>query len=405
MAFGVLPTGFNRKLLSDILKDVQDRHRATFGDGIEVAIASELGQLDGNFASGLAECWEILETAYHGFDPEAAQDYLLVALASLTGTTKRGATASTAQMSLNLNAGITVPAGSLVSLGGRPDIQFRLNKDAHNAGGSAADITVATDGTPLLSTCTQTGPIAASAGGLTTIVTSVAGWNTSTNTADATLGHNEDTPIQFRQRREDELALRGGSTVAAIRADLLDFEHHPELSSIRSVEVLENTSDFVDANGLPAHSFEVVLDDGDTPTVAANDVAQTIFETKPGGIKSTGAVSGTATDENGDTELEYFTRVTLKPVYFAIVLVTDPDTFPGDGNDQVKAALVQLGSEILGLHDPVIQLRFRAECLTISGVIDVTTFNQDFTPAPVVSANLSVGVRERATVSAANISI
>src|SRR4051812_32783987 len=103
--FGVIPAGFNRKQLSDILADITAKQRATFGELLDTATATELGQLNGTFASGLAEVWEIAETAYHAFDPDAAEDYALTAIAALTGTARRQAKPSTAPLSLNLNAG------------------------------------------------------------------------------------------------------------------------------------------------------------------------------------------------------------------------------------------------------------------------------------------------------------
>jgi len=389
--FGLTSAGFNRKQLQDILKSIQDRHRATFGEGIDVAIATELGQLDGNFASELAECWEVLEVGVNGFDPEKAADYLLTVLASLTGTIRRAAKASkfTAlhPLTVNLNAGSTFPADSLIYPAGRPDITFSIDADVHNAGGSPADF-------PALATCTQTGPILIVASTTWVIQTPASGVNSVTNADDCVVGRDVDTDTQLRQRRQDELALRGGSTIRAIRADLLDIENHPELTGINSVFVLENTSSVPDANALPPKSFEVLIDDGDTPTVANNDVAQAIFDSKPAGIDSVGGTSGTAIDENLDNQTEFFTRVTPKPVYIDLTLTTG-EGFPGDGAAQVKAAIVALGIKYK-IHQDVVALALRAAALTVSGVIDVPAFTLGFSPSPGGTANLSIGVRERA---------
>lgn len=396
--FGVTDLGFNRKTLNDILASVQQHHRDTFGAGIDVAIAAELGQLDGNFASELAEVWELAELVYHAFDPEAATDYALEALASLTGTVKRqaSATKSTAQ-TFNLNAGVTIPAGSLVAVDGRPDITFSVDAPVTNPGGSPADI-------PGTLTCTQTGPIQVLAGALTQIVTSVTGWNSTTNTEDCVTGRNADTNIELRQRREDELALRGGSTVRAIRADLLDFKNHPELVGINQVQVLENKGNSIDANGLPAHSIEVVVDDGTVPSVADADIAQVIWSAgAAGGINTFGSVLYYVFDDNGDPQPVYFSRFTLRPVYITLSLTKD-NNYPIDGDAQVKAALVAKGVTLTGGAE-VVALAFRSAALSVPGVIDVPTYFQGFAPSPVSSANLFPAKRERAVVSSLNIVI
>lgn len=403
--YGVTDTGFSRKLLPDILSDIEDRHRATFGAGVDVAIATELGQLDGTIASGYAELWELGEMAYNSNDPEKADGFAQVTIASLTGTVPQAATPSTALVSVNLNAGITLPAGTLIAEAGRPDIQFQLLVSATNPGGTSADITIDTDGNPLTATCTQTGPIVAPAGTLSVRVTIIAGWNSVTNAADAAVGRDVETPIELRQRREDELALRGGSTSRALKADLLDFENSPDLVGIRTVNILNNRGDAVDANGVPGHSFEVLIDDGDAPTVANGAIAQVIFDSGPDGINTAGSVVGNATDENGDEQAIRFSRVVQRQVYIVLSIQKSALYQTGSvGDGLVKAAILNYATGIAG-GDEVVALAVRAAVLTVPGVIDVPNYNQGFSPGPVTGFNLSPGIRERATFNSANISI
>lgn len=392
--FGVTPQGFNRKQLTDIQSDIEASQRAKFGALLDVSAPTALGQMNGTFSSGLAEGWELAEEAYHAFDPDAAAGASLTYVAALTGTERREAKASTVPLTLNLNAGASVPTGSIVQHSTRPDIRFSTDALYTNPGGSAADIF----GT---ATCTQTGPIAALASSLTVIITPASGWNSVFNPVDATVGRDVDSDVILRQRREDELALRGGSTVDAIRADLLDSANHPELAGIESVEVLENTSDAPDSNGLPGHSFEVVLDDGPTPTVLDTDIAQSIFDTGPGGIFSNGSVLANAIDVNGDPQPERFSRVLRRAIYVSLTVVRGID-YPVDGDAQVQAAIVAKGSLLLA-GQSVVALSLEAAALTVAGVLDVSAYTQGFAPSPVLSANLTLGVRERATFAGANV--
>ncbi len=396
MTFGLLPTGFNLKRLPDILLALETAQHAApeIGPNQDTSSLSPLGQLNGTVGSELAEVWELGQEAIACSDPNAATDYALTALSSLTGTPRRAATASVVGVQLNLDAGVTVPAGSLVAVFGREDILFALNADVANSGGSPANFDT-------FATCTQTGPIAANAGTLTQIVNAVGGWNSVTNGSDAIRGRVVDNDETLRQRREDQLALRGGSTLRAIKADLLDVENHPELEGILDVDILENTGDVVDGNGLTPHSFECVIDDGVIPAVDDDDIAQAIFETKPAGIATNGGESGTATDENGDDHAVLFSRATLKDVYVDLTLTLGTN-YPADGDDQVLAAIVAKGSE-LGVGDDVVALQIRAAALSVTGVLDVPTFAIGYSPGPTLNANLVVGTRERAIFDTANI--
>ncbi len=387
---GITPEGFDRKTLEQILSSIQASQRGTFGDTFDaVSVNTPEGQLNGIFASHLAELWELAEELYHGMDPDAAAAYLLTALAALTGTTRRGALASvSSRQQLNLNAGSTAPAGTLIAHELRPDILFETDEDVTNSGGSAANFEIA-------ATCTQTGPIGALAGSLTVIVNTVSGLNSTTNIVDATLGRDVDTDVILRQRREDQLALRGGSTTAAIKADLL------EQDGVDAADVLENTTDDT-VDGMPPHSIEAVIDDGNVPSVSDDVIAQIIWDSKAGGTQTTGSESGTAVDATGADQTVYFSRVTYKPVYITLQQTTDGD-YPVDGQDQTKDAIVAYGQEHFGLGDTVIALGLRASALIV-GVSDVPIFTLGFAPAPAGTANLAITERERSYFDIANIS-
>lgn len=391
---GVTPEGFVKKTLEEILQEIGDRQRATFGAAFDTSDNTAMGQLNGTFASAHAEAWELLEECFHSFDPDAASGYALTALAGLTGTARRAAAASVVRRQrLSLNAGVTVPDGALIAHAGRPDILFAVVGPVTNSGGSPANIECE-------AVCTQTGPIGALIGTLTEIVNPVSGWTDTTNLTDAILGRDVDSDIVLRSRREAQLALQGGSTVAAIRADLLDVESHPELADMRSVRVLENTTDTT-VDGIPPHAIEALIDDGDVPSIDNDLIAQIIWDSKAAGIATSGSSNGTATDAAGDPQTVYFSRVTLRPVYIDITVTTNSD-FPLGGVDLVKEQILAEGSDVAEL---VIALQLRAAALNVAGVLDVPVFELGFSPSPSGTTNLSPGNRHRATFSSANISV
>jgi hypothetical protein len=387
--YGVTPAGYVPKTLEQILEERKAAilEAPEFGPTTELSSDDPLGQLIGIEAEREAELWELAGAVFAAQDPQFATGHALDVLASVTGTARRGATQGRVTLLLTLEAGTVVPAGSRVSVVGRPDIVVTTDTDIENETAGTEDFAVT-------ATFVNYGPITVNAETLTVIDTTIGGWLAVTNPADASPGRNADNDIVLEQRREDQLSLRGGSTTGAIKADLLDADTHPELAGIEKVRVLQNVGERTDANGLRAKSIEVVIDDGIAPSVANDAIAQVIFDSKPAGIRTEGELTGTAVDEEGDNQTVRFTRRTGLDVYVRFSLTVGPD-YPFNGNSLVIAAILAKGRE-LTMGAPVIQQALRAVCFGIAGVIDVPDFFIGYSAAPTNEDNLPVGVRERA---------
>lgn len=389
--YGVTDTGFVVKPLTQIRTDINNRQLSSpkIGPAQDVSDESPLGQMNAAVAAEISEAWELGADIYASNDPEAAVGIPLDNVCSLTGTVRQGAKASVCKACVvNLDAGATLPVGSIAAVVGRPDITFASDEDVTNSGGSAADFEVDF-------TCTATGPIQVNAGTLTELVSGVTGWNSVTNPEDSVLGRNVDDTQQLRQRRVGQLALRGGSTAASLRADIL------ALDGILSCRVLNNTTDAIDVNGLPPHSYEVLLDDGPVPSVDDDLIAQTIFDQAPAGIGNHGSSTGIAVDEFGNNQAQNFSRVERLPVYIEYTVVVNVSAFPADGIDQINAAIAAAGATY-NSGDTVVALYLRSQAFSISGVIDVPTFFLGYSPSPVTTVNLTTTQRQRATFDTGN---
>lgn len=386
--FGVQDSGFVIKTQTDILASLIARAKASnaLGPNLDYSSAAPLGQLLGLIAGELAEVWELVAQVYASNDPDAATGVPLDNVCSITGTTRPDAKASQSlSQTVNLNAGITLnQADAFISPAGRPDILFQMDQaSVTNSLGIAADV-------PCTFTCTVTGPVSVDAGLLNVIASPQSGWNSTTNAQDIVAGRDEGTDQETRALRNVELFTRGGSTVGAIRA------HLQQVAGVETVDVLENTTDTADDNGLPPHSFAPVLDDGAVPAAADNDLAQAIYDTRPAGIGSDGDTAGTATDPtDGSTHAEHFRRDTRKPVYIVATL-TVSKSFPVDGIQQVKDAFKARGDGYQ-VGEDVVALFLRAAAFTVAGVTDVPAFELDFFASPTNTGNLTIGTYERAT--------
>lgn len=81
--YGVVNTGFNSKLLAEILAELEVDEQAVFGQGVIVNESSPLGQINGLFADAVSELWELAHGVYGSFDVDQALGNRLDSLAKL----------------------------------------------------------------------------------------------------------------------------------------------------------------------------------------------------------------------------------------------------------------------------------------------------------------------------------
>lgn len=394
MSYGLLPEGFETKPLAAILADIEAAELAGISPSLDVQPTALLGILNGVMAAAISETWELLAALYNGMDPDGAVDDQLTSLSLITGTLRDDATKTQVTVTLDLDGSFSAAIGTMfASLDGAPDTLF-TNKELvattpPNASYSA------------LFQAVDTGPIQCLAGTLTVISQPLSGWNSVTNAADGTPGTDIENNAALRTRRVTELARAGSATAEAIRADIMEA-----LPGNTSVTVLYNDTDTTDGNGLPGHSIEVIAYQAGATSQNNQDLAEQILDSKAAGIGtySGNSTSKTVTDSQGNDQTVYYTRPTAVPIYVDITVVTD-DTYPVDGDAQVKAALAAYALATYQPGSDVYALRLRSEGFKVQGVLDITVFELARTASPSTTANLVMTIRELATLSTSNITV
>jgi uncharacterized phage protein gp47/JayE len=155
---------------------------------------------------------------------------------------------------------------------------------------------------------TKKGSIAAPIGSLVDIHTPVSGWLSANNLNAAKIGNNLESDVDLRYRRKESVKLGGSGTVEAIRANLLN------LKGVTAVTITENTSDRM-VDFIPPHSFRALVTGGDDL-----QIAQTIWQKKPAGIKSDGDLAVATTDSSGLEQVVKFSRPTKHFIYAKIIV-------------------------------------------------------------------------------------
>lgn len=386
--YGVTPEGFNRPSVQVLISGFEARQRANVSQTLDLSTESIVGQVNGIFGDALGLVWEAVEAVHDGGDPDRAEDDQLISMAKITGTEQEGASPSQLEGSsaavLTLSAGTVIQAGvHFAHVSGKPDVRFTPQ----------ADFTAPSDGDHLVDFESEnTGPVQAPAGTLTVIATPVVGWSAVNNPWDATLGRNIDDNARLRLRREQGLALSGSSGTDQIRADVL------AVTDVTSAQVFENWTETTDTSGLPGKSFQVVLWDD---AGADNDaIAQAIWNSKPGGIRSFGNESGTATDGNGDPQTVYFSRAVAVPIYISCTL-TRKDGYVGDA--PFKLAVANALDAAMSTGDDVTEWDISDAAHGLGAKVGNIRFGT--APAPTTETDIPIGQLEIARFDTSRITV
>lgn len=384
--YGITETGFKRKRLDLLLQELNDEFRSIFGDNVDLSPQSPDGQVNGVVSESNANLWEIAEEAYNAFNPSAATGEALSSLVQLNGILRKEATFSVVALTLTGTPGTSVPAGSLVSDLGQT-VTFSTDSTLVLDGGGSAIVNA---------TATETGPKMASPGTLTNILTPITGWSAVTNVLAAIEGQDDETDTELRARREASININAQSIFDAMYAALLALE------DVTALTLLENDTNVTDINGLPPHSFEVIIQGGDDI-----EIANTIWLKKPAGIFSNGTESELITDSQGLPHTIRFTRPTPVTIYVIVNLTTFAE-YPADGDDRIKQALVDyaagdlIDGQDFGVGEDVIYSRLYTPVNSVQGH-QVDSLFIGIAPAPSGTSNITIDFDEVSFWDVANI--
>jgi uncharacterized phage protein gp47/JayE len=437
MAYGLLSTGFVLPTLNELIEEQYAAMRAAYGENVDLVAESPLGQLSVINAEREFTIWQGLQAVYRSADPDAASGASLDNVCAVTGTLREAEAPSTVTATLTGTPTSVVPAGCVASVTGT-ESRFATLADVTIAaatvwaaatftlaarrtrGGNIYEVTTAgtsvsgpsgtgtgiTDGGTAVwaylgagtgyvdaeMESEEAGAVIGQARTLTVIETPVSGWAGVVNTLDADLGSAEELDPPLRLRREDELRAPANAAIEAIRAKVL------QVDDVSQVTVFENYTDTTDGDGIPPHSIEVLVVDGDDDAIR-----EAIFASAAGGIRTYGTETGTVTDSEGESHTIEFTRPTELDIWVIANLVVDPTEYPIDGDDQVSLALVTAGdAQRTGKN--VVASAQEAICHSIPGVLEAECLIKTSNP-PTVRTTIAVTMRQIAKFDSSRITV
>lgn len=238
----------------------------------------------------------------------------------------------------------------------------------------------------------NSGPIAQQANTITSVTTPILGWDSVTNPIAATEGNLRETDEELRLRFRNSKFERATNTLDAVYSALIG------VTGVEQVILYENDTDAVDGNGVPAHSFLPIVVGG-----TSVDIANAIWRNKSIGILSDGNTTVSINDKQGFPHDISFERPNPVVLHINMTLTTDA-LFPVNGEDQIKAAIVQYFTDNFGIGNDVIYSRLFTPINSVPGhQVDALTIG--LAPLPTGMANIPIAFNEVASISDVNIVI
>lgn len=318
MSFGVTAQGFIRKTYSDIVSELQSDYRIEFGDDVDLSDYSPVGMELKLRARSLDLIWQRLEEVYYSHDLDSAEGIHLDRLTKLGFVNRKGSQFSIVVLEFVGDPTIAIPIGTQAETAS--GIVFEtIEEGSTDSGGRISLQCIA-----LISGSSGNVP----AGSITNLKTPIAGIDEVNNPDASTGGRGIETDAEERQRYKD-LPAATGSSVAAVEAAVSALE------GVGFTSLYENKTNMTDANGLPAKSFEIIVEGG-----IDSEIAATIFNKGPGGIESFGNISETVVDLQGVENIVKFSRPESVDVYVTVDITKNAD-WDDQTIDMVKIEILE----------------------------------------------------------------
>jgi uncharacterized phage protein gp47/JayE len=446
-ALGISPAGFSIPNLAQILLNYQTAVLANINAALDLSDDQPQGQLIGIMANFDTALWELAQAVYDAYDPNNAEGAALDNIGAIRGIPREGPTYTQ----------VTIPAGSLVisasdapyasgslvaNVAGQPSQQFsNLNQI------TGAMITGGLNNLALVWQSTTIGPTpTVNPNTLTQITEPVTGWTSITNGSNSSNpnGVPEEPDDEYLIRQNEEIGVQGSCTPPAIVAQLYELLAYwygqSGTTGNYSVSFYENTSLTTLVVGgtltLPGKTFAVVIYDPGGKLPASQPVggwsalagpetqegstAATVWQNKPAGIASVGAISGLVSDPYLGLQTVFWSTPTPKPVFIIATVAIYPGQVWSSVVQSIMLALAAAAVAPTPANNappvgqlkpgtPVIGSQLEAVIQGVSGVADAraptvaggapTPLRFDFVASPVNVAPLLVDPLSVATIS------
>ena len=372
-------TGFKRRTFDEILNDKIAKAKELFGEDIETSELTPLGKYIRINAYDQALTEEEAEQIYYSIFPNTASGTSLDRLCVFAGISRNAATAAKYAVEFTGKAGAIVEAGFLV--GTESGITYSVVGAATIQENGAittveGDVTLGEHPTLVTVDCTEKGGIGnVLVKEINTIINPSADIDSVIGHSQIALGEDTESDYELRLRFNEAKEGLGSCNEIAIKSALLRV---PSVTHA-GIEVNEE-------NG----SFECYINGGENYHA---EIAETIFEKKPLGIKTTGQIAQIYVDSGGNEHIINFSHTTNASVSVRVAIKTSNEFGGEAGKKEIKDNLMTYINN-LGIGNPVILSSLYGQIHSVTGVQEVLTLQMAKDGGEWSSNNITVDAYE-----------
>lgn len=342
--------GFERLSFQSILQNKIEKAKELFGNDIDTSEQTALGKFIRINAFDIAEAEEEAENIYYSIFPGTARGVSLDRLCDFVGISRNPATYAQYDVTLTGLDGYIVPIGFMVgSISGE---SYYNVKDTEIIDGKCT----------IRVWCTESGTEGnVEVEAITRIINPIAEVTAITGVELVAEAQEEETDYELRKRFELAREGSGSCSEVAIKAALM------RIPTVESVNIIKNDTAYT-VNNRPAFSFECFINGGEN---YHKEIAETIFNKKPIGIRTCGQISQTIEDEYGETHNINFSHTEIVNIIVEVDIIKNP-YFAGDTGKEEIAENITSYINDLEVGENVIISTLYGLIHQVAGVEEVT---------------------------------
>lgn len=368
-------TGFQRRTFDEILSAKIQKAKELFGEDIDTSDVAVLGKILRINAYDQNITEEETENIYYSLSPTTATGQSLDRVCWRVGISRNPATAAEYVVTVVGEVGTKVPLGFLV--GTESGLTYYSVSEATIGDTGTVDIVVS---------CTEVGEIGnVAALDIIKIINPVANITSVHGMSQIEVGEEVESDYALRLRYSAAREGSGSCSAAAIRAALM------RIPTVESVSVATNETNETDASGRPARSFECYIAGGED---YEDEIAATIFDKKPIGIKTHGSITKTVTDEGGYTHDVSFSHTSEVVVHVRITINTSSE-FNETSAQEIKNNLREQINN-LAVGKSVIVSTLYAPIHAVNGVSEVVELKLSNNEQTWMTKNIDISAYQKA---------
>lgn len=293
-------TGYHYADYPTFLAYYQEKYRGIYGADVYLEPDSQDGQFLAIQAQDAYDLASLGAAIYNSFSPVTAQGVGLSRVVKINGLNRRIPSNSTADLTIVGQAATVITNGIAIDTLKQ---KWLLPATVTIPGGGEITVTA---------TAEFPGEVTAEANTIDQIFTPTLGWQTVNNDLAATPGAAVETDAELRARQKVSTANPSLTVLEGTVGGVAN------LTGVTKVKGYENDTDITDGNGLPPHSFSLVVEGGD-----AMEIAQEIALHKTPGTRSFGTTSELVYDSHGMPLTISFFRPTVVTISARITITTN----------------------------------------------------------------------------------